>query len=61
MDSPKQTPYISLEPAYTFDSQKRGQEDAVPLGRHRNARENTLGTLYSNIAPRMLDLQGEIM
>ena len=24
---------------------KEGQEDAVPLGRHRNARENTLGTL----------------
>ena len=24
---------------------KCGQEDAVPLGRHRNARENTLGTL----------------
>ena len=37
-----------------------GQEDAIPLGRHRNAHENILGTLYFVIMRKLLDLQFEM-
>lgn len=43
---------LAIEVGYR--KQKVGQEDAVPLGRHRNACENTLGTLYFVIMRKLL-------
>jgi len=38
-----------------------GQEDAIPLGWHRNAHENTLGTLFVTGCLNIVEMQNEII
>lgn len=53
--------YFDMSVQFTDYHKRCGQEDAIPLGWHRNAHENTLGTLFATGCLNIVEMQDEII